>query len=288
MPRILGIGITTLDIINTVAAYPTEDSEVRASSQRICRGGNATNTLVVLSHLGHQCVWCGTVANEPDAHHILKDLDRHGIDYSNCRTAAQGKVPTSYITLSQQQGTRTIVHYRDLPEYDFSSFTHVDLSGYDWFHFEGRNVDDTERMIRLARNRSPQTPLSVEIEKPRPTIAKLFPLADVLLFSRVYAQSTGFGDPGLFLKHIRSDIAAADLVCTWGDHGAYALGHGPNLLHCAAFPPPRVVDTLGAGDTFNAGFIDARLGGAALAEALTAACCLAGKKTGRLGFDLFS
>ncbi len=45
--RILGVGTATLDLINSVAAYPPEDSEVRASAQRRARGGNCANTLAV-------------------------------------------------------------------------------------------------------------------------------------------------------------------------------------------------------------------------------------------------
>jgi ketohexokinase len=49
------VGIATLDIINVVDTYPAENSEVRALSQQKVRGGNATNSLVVLSQLGYQC-----------------------------------------------------------------------------------------------------------------------------------------------------------------------------------------------------------------------------------------
>ena len=80
MSKILAVGIATLDIINSVAGYPAEDDEVRAVSQRLCRGGNATNTLAVLSQLGHQCHWAGVLADEPDARHIEADLERHRID----------------------------------------------------------------------------------------------------------------------------------------------------------------------------------------------------------------
>ena len=49
MSRILGIGIATVDVVVDVDHYPLEDEELRASSQRVSRGGNATNTLTILS-----------------------------------------------------------------------------------------------------------------------------------------------------------------------------------------------------------------------------------------------
>jgi ketohexokinase len=66
MPHILGIGIATLDIINSVDGYPAEDTEVRALRQQLRRGGNCTNTLAVLSQLGHRCAWGGVLAAEPN------------------------------------------------------------------------------------------------------------------------------------------------------------------------------------------------------------------------------
>lgn len=54
---------------------------------------------------------------------------------------------------------------------------------------------------------------------------------------------------------LRGGCRRATLVCAWAEEGADALGPDGRLLHSDAFPPPRVVDTLGAGDTFNAAVI---------------------------------
>jgi ketohexokinase len=78
----------------------------------------------------------------------------------------------------------------------------------------------------------------------------------------------------------------ARLLCTWGAKGAYALDTDDTIVYCPAYPPPQVVDTLGAGDTFNAGIIDSLCRQPHLATALNHACQLAGKKCGQLGLSI--
>lgn len=285
MPHILGIGIATVDIVNEVDGYPAEDDEVRALAQTVTRGGNATNTLVVLSQLGDRCAWAGVLADDAGSALIRADLARHGVDCASCRVVPAGATPTSYITLNRRNGSRTIVHHRDLPEFGYDDFARIDLGGSDWLHFEGRAVDETRRMLARARQRWPALPRSVEIEKPRPGIEALYADADILIFSRAYASHLGQTQPQAFLRAMRERAPHAELVCTWGADGAHALTPDGRLLHSPAFPPSQVVDTLGAGDSFNAGYIHARLRSGDIRHGLEQACRLAGRKCGQRGFD---
>lgn len=283
MARILAIGIATLDIVNHVARYPAEDSEVRAHAQRITRGGNATNTLVVLSQLGHVCSWAGVLAEDNAAAPILADLHAYHIDLRYCQRVA-GRNPTSYILLSEATGSRSIVHYRDLQEYTAEAFAEIDLTAFDWVHFEGRNVEATARMLGHLRRAAPQLPCSLEIEKPRPGIEQLFGYPDLLLFARGYAEHCGHTSAAALLSDLHSQAGQAELICSWGAAGAWALQRDGELVESPAFAPARLVDTLGAGDTFNAAVIDARLRGASLAASVAAGCRMAGRKCGQWGF----
>ncbi len=288
MSHILAVGIATLDIINIVDEYPKEDTEMRATEQRVCRGGNATNTLVVLSQLQHQCTWAGVWVDEPDGRIMLKDLQRYNIDTHYCHVEKQGKVPTSYIMISQQTGSRTIVHYRNIPEFSFEQFKKIDLTRLDWLHFEGRNVIETHKMLRWAKQHQPDLPISLEIEKPRLGIERLFQYADVLLCSQNFAHHHSYYDANEFLRDLRQQVPDTDLICTWGHLGAYAFDKKGKILYSPAYPPPQVIDTLGAGDTFNASLIDSFCSQQDLSVALHEACWLAGKKCGQMGLEKLS
>lgn len=287
MANIIGIGIAALDIVNTTNGYPVEDSEVRAIEQRTVRGGNTTNTLVVLSQFEHICQWGGTLGDDAGSQLILQDLQQNAINTHNVRIIAGKHSPTSYITLNQNNGSRTIVHYRDLPEYSFEDFSAIDFEHADWLHFEGRNVDQVLRMINFSKSRYPGLRVSLEIEKQRPDIESLFTHPDFLLFSRHYARQLGYKSAEQFLFSLPGHNNSKDQfpvsICTWGEQGAFALHQG-NIVHAPAPVISNVVDTIGAGDTFNAGFINAVLQHQDITTALHHACILASKKCCQKGF----
>jgi len=286
--RILGVGIATVDIVNLVTVYPAEDSEVRALDQRIVRGGNVANTLSVLRQLGHPCAWAGTLADDAGGALIAADLDRDGIAREHAVTVTGARTPTSYIALSKANASRTIVHYRDLREFDAQDFAQLPLDGLDWVHFEGRNPGETAAMIARVRRERPELPVSVEIEKPRDGIEQLFDGPTLLIFSRAYVEAV---DPGLtanprrFLRGRATTCTAEQLLLPWGAGGAYGLARGGEPVFAPACPPPVLVDTLGAGDCFNAAVIDGMLAGLDLLTLLARTNRIAGHKCGRDGLD---
>lgn len=286
MAKILGIGIATLDIINYVSEYPPEDSEVRATHQKICRGGNVTNTLTVLSQLNHECYWAGTLADESDADKILNELKQYSVNTRYVTTHSKGKVPTSYILINQSNGSRSIVHYRDLAELSFQDFKNIPLNEFDWIHFEARNIEQTIAMLKLLKSSYKAIPCSVEFEKHRPGIENLYPYADMLVFSKEYCRITSGNDPELFLNNLKNTYPDKTIILAWGDKGSYATSAKSDIIFSPSVKQTNVKDTLGAGDTFNASVIDASLSGSSLSNILSASNKLASFKVSVTGFDI--
>ena len=67
--------------------------------------------------------------------------------------------------------------------------------------------------------------------------------------------------------------AGGRLVIAWGESGACGWEDGEGFFICPAFSPPGgVVDTLGAGDTFNAAVIGCLAGGLGLRRSVELGC----------------
>lgn len=283
MASILLLGTATLDLVFGLSHHPHADEEMRAESLRTVRGGNAANSAVVLSQLGHQAEFLGTLADAPESSVITQDFERYGVGYAHC-PRLPGKPPTSSIYLAGD--TRSIVHYRDLPELSATAIEAVDLYGFDWVHFEGRNIPETQTMMQYVRRHRPDLPISLELEKPRDGIAVLFGLADLLICSSGFAQHDGNSEPHDFLRWMQQRAPQAKIVLASGQQGAYGLDAQGAIYHAAAVSPASMVDTLGAGDTFNAAIIHAALAKSGVQAMLDQACSLAGAKCGVPGFAL--
>ncbi|CAK9798799.1 Khk [Anthophora quadrimaculata] len=221
--KILCVGLTCLDIVQACKQYPVEDSDQRSVEYRWQRGEN---------------IGC----------------------------------PTSTVILSLSSGSRTILHHNpNLPELTLKNFEQLHLGNYSWIHFEGRNLSEVLSMMQCVENYNSmlhhsqdtdskgmdisQVPItiSVELERPKQELLDLLPYVDVAFISKEFAQSRGYDNMSETLKNISEDAkSGATLICAWADRGAMARTPDNITVQSPAFSPQKIVDTLGAGDTFNA------------------------------------
>lgn len=292
--RILCVGLIALDIVNTCERYPEEDEDIRAISQRWQTGGNACTNATVLTQLGMECEFLGSLSRGVEADFVCNHLFDRGVRYDSCVHHSGCGTPTSFVTLSLATGSRTVVHSRNnLPELTVSAFEKVNLANYDWIHFEGRrNEAEIVKMIAIvegfnsARSSNDKIVISVELEKPRKSLLQLLDKADVVFTSKDFARFLGYSSPSETVMYLLNNTKpGAKIICAWGTEGADGVGPDGEVKHSNAYPPEEVVDSLGAGDTFVAGAIFSLVQGASVEDTLIFACRLAGFKCGMNGND---
>ncbi|KAK6855751.1 Ribokinase-like protein [Apiospora arundinis] len=278
MLNLVCVGACYLDTILSVPRFPEEDSKLRATSLSVRRGGNCPNSLEVLQQLlaaeqqqSHKVrpylVSCLPSAEGPAAARIRDSFGPDStVDLTRCIYRGQHEQPaSSYIIRSEATGSRTLVNYNDLPEMTLAEFQAA-IDGLDpqhdmWVHFEGRIPETTLSCIQHLRQTLPKASISVEVEKPdREGLEQLAAEADVVFYSKSWAESNGYQSAQECLM-AQSEVArrASLLLCTWGSEGAAGLSlPSKSCVSCPALRPGqsvRVVDTVGAGDTFIAGML---------------------------------
>ena len=230
------------------------------------------------------------MANDSINHFIESDLKSLGIKHDQCPKHEGHKSPNSYIIVNAKTGTRTILHTNlGLPELDVSNFKQIDFKAYSWIHFEGRpNIQDTKEIIQHIHTFHDKPKISYEMEKVGRNYDPVMPLVDVLFLSKEYAQSIGYNSKLEVVTNFSTskNLTNKIIICAWGEYGAAGQDTNGEVFEVPASKPEHgVVDTVGAGDTFNASVVASLSSGLSLNKALENGCRVAGKKVGQFGFS---
>ncbi|KAG9295983.1 hypothetical protein G9A89_011835 [Geosiphon pyriformis] len=304
--RILAIGTAYEDTILYVDKFPPEDGKQRAQRVEKRRGGNAGNTLTVLSQFPITLsFFMASMASKEASTFLLQDFEAHNINTSTCIFRSNAThAPVAYIIHADNTSSRTIINYNSIDELTFEEFEREfeascaeALSNdpnnglpFNWIHFEGRNTEEVAKMIDFIDGKSWRNKciISVELEKPhRRGLENLMHRGDVVFFSKVFAEGKGYDHPGDFLQVMGPYCKkTAYLFCTWGSAGASCY-HNPTrkLCNAPALAISNVLDSVGAGDTFIAGVIYGLTQGMPPEGCLRFACELAGRKCAQVGFE---
>ncbi|KAK6167582.1 hypothetical protein SNE40_021573 [Patella caerulea] len=291
---VLCIGWTCIDIVNIVEFFPKEDADSKIVEYYWQRGGNANNSSTVLSVLGRACELLSVIAkNSREYDFLMSDINKYGIKTDNCVFVDKNQCPLSTAILSLETGSRTILHtLRDIPEITYENFSPIfDQSNkYSWIHFEGRpNIETICNLLVKLDGLSNRKEITTSVELEHPYIKSLELLldkGDYVFLSKDYAKFRGFSDKNTAVKTLSNSIKdGATIVCAWGEDGAAAMLKGGELVSVPALKLENMIDSLGAGDTFIASFINATLDGLTLKECLSYACLVAGTKCCMRGYD---
>jgi len=299
--RILLVGECVLDVIQEIESFPKDDDDIRSSHAFWQRGGNSSNNSTVLAHLGRKCELLSTFPGDKMFGFVINDLVDRGIEIKNCVNYPNSNISLSTVLLNKSSGCRTIIHSnKNLPHVNFSDFDKCDLSEYYWVHFEARSVPDTTKMMLKIKDYNANKPdeekikISLDLEKKRDENLLLIKYADVSFLGRDYAEFFGWHDMKTAVYKLKEMMTTDEryknenclLICPWGTDGACAINSSGEFFSSPSYPPPKIIDTLGAGDTFAGATLHFLMEDINDAQrAIDQGCRIAGYKCGHYGYD---
>jgi len=275
-------GVVTLGEVMALFA-PLEAlplAHVRRFELRV--GGAEANTGIALVRLGVSCGWISRLGDDGLGRAVLRELRGEGLDVS--RVTLDPARPTGlYVKELLPFQQSRVYYYRRGSAASALSPDDVDpdyLRGARWLHLTGITPAlspsaraAVERAFELARELGIPTSFDPNLrlklwtlEEARAVLLPMLARADVVLAGdEELALLMGEEDEERALAGARA-LGMPTLVVKQGGKGALVATEAGEL-RVPAFPVEQIVDTIGAGDGFDAGFIAARLGGLDLAEA---------------------
>ena len=271
--QILVIGDALIDHQYWIDRMPGagEDCVIHSFSKNV--GGSAANTAIALAYLGVLTKFCGTIGRDPDGGLIIDQMQAVGVDTSGIQ---YGETTGFTITMIDQSSERTMFSFRgassDALTVDTSFLESVKssrvllTSGYQLLY-----PDQAEVVLSIVERVHGEgnlvaldpSPLIGDItEKIR---SRMLELTDILLPNlHELAILTGEEDPTAALEKAWS--LAKCVAVKLGSKGAWmSIREGFEFVDgqrvsgdlCLQAPANQVqaVDTTGAGDAFNAGFL---------------------------------
>jgi sugar/nucleoside kinase (ribokinase family) len=277
--RFLVVGELNPDLIlSDYHSFPALGQEVLVEGLELMLGSASAICAVGLARLGNDVRMASKTGVDQWGDFCVGELARAGVDTSFIKRDAQSKTGlTVSITSSKDRALVThlgaIATFRagEVDPGAMDGCRHLHVSSY--FLQQGLQRD-CRALFAAAHARGLTTSLDPGFdpsEKWQSGLRETLEEADVFFPNEVELRGLGGSpDPAECLR--RLDNGRTLIVAKLGADGCMILDRG-NPLHVPAFPV-RPVDTTGAGDSFNSGFLHAWVRGLPAAEALRfgAAC----------------
>lgn len=253
LSNVLSVGRLYCDVIFTgLPRLPTPGTEVFADGVGLHAGGGAAITAGHLAALGHKTSLAAYLPPAPFLNRVVGELQGLGVDLTLCQTSDGGDAPQMTVALAHGD-ERAFVTHRAGPAFPpFAPDTLRD-AGITHVHIgEAATLNDAPQLVEIARAAGASLSLdcSWDDDLDAGKIAGLLPEIDVFLPNSAEVRLLrDLGVPEPFAKLT---------VIKEGKDGATALCSDGTETHAHA-KAVEVVDTTGAGDAFNAAFLNAWL-----------------------------
>lgn len=286
VPEIVGLGMSVLDLIQVVDAFPREGGVTRVLESRTMGGGPVPTALCAASRLGARTAILDRIGDDWRGQLIREDYERFGVS-TGFLAIESGKCSTlGNVLVRKGDGERHLLY----EEGDFTPFSSDELprgllESCRILHLNGRHWPACVEAARIVRAAGGLVSFDGGAHRFDEKDAELFPLVDLLIVAAEFAdRAVGPGareDQLVRLGQWGARIAGI----TDGGRGSWFGERGGAAFHQPAFPV-SVVDTTGCGDVFHGAFLASVLrgeDGAACARIAAAAAALSATALGGRG-----
>jgi sugar/nucleoside kinase (ribokinase family) len=269
---VIVVGELNVDLIlNGLERFPEIGKEILARRMTLTLGSSAAIFASNISSLGARVAFIGKIGNDKFGEVVLESLQKNGVDVSMIKKDDHyGTGATIILNVEEDRANTTypgamdFLTINDISDDDLRKAKHLHFSSY--FLQPGMR-NGVGKLFRAARELGLTTSFDMQWD---PREEWDLEIGDILPHVNVFLPNE---KELMFLSGTDSLEKAIDIIRKYTDVLAIKRGnqgsmvcYGDELVSLPAFLNKNVVDAIGAGDSFNAGFIYKYISGYAIPE----------------------
>ncbi|WP_396612087.1 carbohydrate kinase family protein [Haloferax sp. S1W] len=267
MSRVICAGHVNWDVTLRVDSLPDPDGEATVESRIGAGGGSAANVASGLVGLDVPATLLGSVGDDKHGHAAIAELASKGVDCRYVVSTDSGPTTVKYVVVDAKGDVFVLGSPGVNEVFDASVLPKAALAEADHLHLTSQTPATAAELARRASDVG--TTVSFDPGRrigDRGYTEALRQVDFVFLNDREAATALGESGNG---GAVGDALDNTTLVLKHGPKGAEVRDGDDNHVHPGY--PVDAIDTTGAGDAFAAGFIAARIDGAAYERALAIA-----------------
>lgn len=281
---VIGLGVSTLDILSLVEAFPSGDGVQRASAVAVQGGGPVSTAIVTAAALGARTAMIDRLGDDWRGTAIMDEYRQSGVatDFLQFIPGCTSSIAT--ILVRQADGARAIAYCPGTtPEVSPTDIPADAIAAAKILHINGRYPDACLHACQIARQAGVKVSFDGGAQRYRPEIRPLVALTDIGIVALDFArQYTGHGEVDAAAGALLAEGMEL-VVITDGIRGSWIYPRDGAFFHQPAYPQADLVDTTGCGDTYHGAFLFALARELPLTECATLASKVAAENCRHLG-----
>ena len=258
---VIVVGELNVDIIlNEIESLPVIGKEIMANSMSVTLGSSSAIFASNLSSLGSRVAFIGKIGKDNFAQVVLTSLEGKNVDTSHI-IRSESLSTGATVVLNYDQDRANVTYPGAMNDLKLEDIDFEFLSSARHMHFANCFMQpgirhDLTALFRHAKELGLTTSLDTQwdpVEKWELPLEELLPFVDIFLPNieefKFLSQSSSVEEGINKLKHF-----AHYIIIKNGSEGALGWD-GKELIMQPAFKNEQVIDCVGAGDSFDAGFI---------------------------------
>lgn len=258
---IIVVGELNIDLIlNKIDGFPKVGKEILADKMTLTLGSSSAICASNLSSLGLKVAFIGKLGNDIFGQFIINSLNEKGVDTSLIIVDEQLKTGAT-IALNYNEDRAMVTHqgamsHLSIDDIDINQLKLANHLHFSSYFFQPGFKNSLNLLFEKAKNAGLTTSLDVQwdpSEKWELNLDKVLPLVDVFIPNEIELQKlTKLSSLNIAINSVKNKSKYTVVKC--GNKGSI-LCYNNKKIKKEAFVNNNIVDTIGAGDSFNAGYI---------------------------------